>query len=118
MGTDWMRDMQRAVRRCGGELPVDAFLPELEAGHLTSATPEIAGEPEPVVEALGVPFSEREETTVSRPRRSSPKPEEEQSPEDLEGEIREFMGRNKRGPAPDDDFSEFLGSGIDPNVDD
>ena len=116
MATDWIRRMERETRGFGGELPVDEFLPELQAGHLEAGTNLTAERPEPgPQEDLGVPLSEREVTRA--PGRAPPEPEAP-DPQALEAEIREFMNRDPRGSAPDDDFSEFLGSGIDPNVDD
>lgn len=115
MPTDWMRRMEQAVRRQAA-LPIDAFLPELQAGYLEAGAVEAGPPPgpEPVAEPLGVPFSERSD---ARPRRPAA-PRREEAPADLDAEIQEFMNKDQRGISDDDDFSELLGSGIDPNVDD
>ncbi|MGD8375019.1 MAG: hypothetical protein PVF68_02670 [Acidobacteriota bacterium] len=114
MSADWIRRMEQAVRRQAA-LPIDAFLPELQAGYLEAGSLEEGPPPapEPGAEPLGVPFSERPEP---RSRRPAP-PRREESTRGLDAEIQEFMNKDQRGIAEDDDFSDFLGSGIDPNLD-
>jgi hypothetical protein len=119
----WLRAMEQANRCLGGELPIDLFLPELHA--ITDPEP---APPVEAVEPLPAPPVKRRSarpgpgvpTTVRPgvpPAPKQPPAPAEQSPEDAEAEIREFMNRNQRGPSEDDDFSQFLGSGMDPNFD-
>ena len=51
------------------------------------------------------------------PAAPQPPASADQSQADAEAEIREFMNHNQRGPGADDDLSQFLGSGMDPNSD-
>lgn len=123
MKETWLRAMEQANRSLGGELPIDLFLPELHA--ITDAEP---APPVEAVEPAPGPAPERRKArpgpgvpTAVRggvaPAAKQPPAAAEQSPEDAEAEIREFMNRNQRGPSEDDDFSQFLGSGMDPNFD-
>lgn len=122
MSAEWVREMERDVRRFGGELPVDAFLPELESGHLEAGTnlaPRVATTP---AENAGMPTAEPEQDPAAPPA-ARPEP----GAEDLDAEILEFMNRDRQGPSrrtertddteDDDDFFEFLSQSIDPNVD-
>ena len=116
MAADWIRRMERAVRRFGGELAVDSFLPDLQ--HLEAAT-NLAPEPDGTWESaeLGaIPFSERGDS-LEPPPPSASEDAAAQDTENLDEEIRAFMNRDDRDASDDDDLSDFLGQGIDPNVD-
>jgi hypothetical protein len=113
MAADWLRAMEREVRRFGGDLPVDAFLPELRAGHLEAGSRIGEGD----ATAIEPPEPERSlpdpGVMTAKTREADAPP----SPQDIEAEIREFMNRDRRGLAADDAIDDFLGTGIDPNVD-
>jgi len=137
--------MERELQRFGEDLPVDALLPELEAGAMDPAVGpaglrrraepagpsavEVTADPAPAAEkrpsaewAPGVPLSDlddaararRPERQVATPRRRSII---QDTGDDLESEIRDFMNRDKQSSSEEEDFSEFLDNGIDPNVD-
>jgi len=118
----WLRAMDQANRSLGGELPIDLFLPELRA----ITDPEPAPPVEAVEPALAPPVERRSKRpgpvvpTAVRPKAAAPvqPPGAEPAEEVSLDEIREFMNRNQRGPSDDDDFSQFMGRGMDPNLDD
>ena len=123
MKETWLRAMEQANRSLGGELPIDLFLPELHAiTDREPAPPVEAVEPAPAPAVArrstrpgpGVPTAIRAGIAPAAP----PAPAAaDQSPADAEAEILEFMNRNQRGPSEDDDFSQFLGSAMAPNLD-
>lgn len=118
----WLKSMEQEIRKVGGDLPIDAFLPELEA----SLEPE-PGPPVEAPEAVLPPLEPRPRRTrpaattavhaEGMPQAAAPaaKP---RADADMEDEIRAFMNRDQRGASDDDDISQFMGRGMDPNLDD
>jgi len=84
--------------------------------------PPAAAEPRPSAEwEPGVPLSDRDDAArAQRPKGQVAVPKRrsiiQETGDDLESEVRDFMNRDKPA-AEEDDFSEFLDRGIDPNVD-
>ena len=145
MSTAVYRKMEREVQRFGEDLPVDALLPELEAGAMDPAagpaglrrraepagpaSVEVPADPAPVAEPEqsaewqpGVPLSDRDdEARAHRPKRQVATRRRrsliQDTGDDLESEIRDFMNRDKQSSPEEDDISELLDHGIDPNVD-
>jgi hypothetical protein len=117
----WLKEMEQTNRSLGGDLPIDIFLPELRA--LTDQEPAPAvEEPEPIPELPRRSARPgRGTATAARPAAVKAKKQvratAEQTPEEVAAEIEEFMNRNQRGPSEDDDYSQFMGSGMDPNLD-
>ena len=100
MNRDLFERMEQAVRRFGGDLPIDSLLPELdpEARDRTSKA-----------EAPG-PRTSRAEAEPESPTAS-------RWPS-LDDEVRDFLSRDAPGVHEDDrEFTESLKRGIDPNVD-
>ena len=131
MSSDWYGKLDRKVRRFGGDLPVDAFLPELDDRASAPAAkpapgvaldggvdPEVpSGGPTPEDLGLGVPFSEREPSRPEHDDSLGAEDPQEPPKDPVEDEIRAFMNRTQKELSEDDDLAEFLGNSIDPNID-
>jgi hypothetical protein len=110
------RRLEREVRLSGEKLPIDAFLPALEAlptefpdppqVHLPAEARELGGNIESDEQRR------EERRRLRRVRKPAPAPDAK--PLKLEDEIQEFMNRDRKEEAKPEEIKDFLG-GFDPS---
>ena len=110
------RRLEREIRLAGEKLPIDAFLPALEALPTDFPEPPQVHVPAESRDLGGSEESEaqrrEERRRLRRVRKSAPA--SEVKPLNLQDEIQEFMNRDKKEDAKPEEIKDFLG-GFDPS---
>jgi hypothetical protein len=108
------RRLEREIRTPKERLPIDAFLPSVEALPTQFPDPPPSKVPVESREVGGSQESDEARQLRRRMRREKKAtPADPSQPIKLEDEIQEFMNRDKREGTSPDEIAEFLG-GFDP----
>ena len=109
------RRLEKEIRTPKERLPIDAFLPSVEALPTQFPDPPPSKVPVQSREVGGMQESDDEARRERRKarREKKPAPADPSQPIKLEDEIQEFMNRDKKEGTTPDEIAEFLG-GFDP----
>ena len=108
-----LRRLELEIRSRRERLPMDAFLPPLEALVTEFPDPPPSKVPVESREVGSLEDSEEQRRLRQRVRRTKKPPADPGKEVKLEDEIHEFMNRDKKEGATADEIAEFLG-GYDP----